>query len=88
MSKQYEVSTALRDEIQRVHLEMDSTKDLISFLWSKKPVDQEALDYYNKKYQEAYKEFEEFKSQLEKKLSLSNCTWSLDYQTCMLTVDE
>ncbi len=87
--KQIKVEEKLRDYIQSINYDLDATKDLITYIGSKKPIDTELLKYYETQYKERYIEFETAKSELIKTYGISNNTqWSLDYGTCTLTVED
>ena len=78
------VDEKLRDKIQAIHYQLDGIKDLIAYLWSKKPLNQEALDYYQKQYQELFMQFEDAKAELIDTYNLSE-DWNLDYSSCVVT---
>ena len=87
--KQIKVEEKLRDYIQSINYDLDATKDLILYIGSKKPIDRELLQYYEAQYKEKFIEFETAKSELIKTYNVdSNTLWSLDYNTCTLTVGE
>lgn len=90
MSKIIEVKPELRDQIQSLHYELDSTKDLLAYLWDKPTRNQDAIDYYNKQYAEIFAEFELAKDNLTELYGIknTNCHWEFDYNRCVLIVEE
>ena len=87
--KEIKVNEELRDKIQSIHFEMNATKDLINYLWQQSPVNMEAVEYYTTQWKELYIEFEEAKNTLVKLYDIGSMTeWNLDYNTCILKVNE
>ena len=87
--KQYTITEELRDKIQSIHFELDATKDLINYLWSQPTPNMEAIEYYSKQVRELYIEFEVAKNTLVQLYDIGATTeWDLDYNTCILTVNE
>lgn len=87
--KQIQVPEELRNKIQSIDFELTATKDLISFLWGQDPVNMEAINYYTKQQRELFIEFETAKSTLEEIYHIKKDTpWNLDYNTCILSINE
>nr|DAD71516.1 MAG TPA: hypothetical protein [Siphoviridae sp. ctsf32] len=87
--KQIQVPEDLRNKIQSIDFELTATKDLISFLWGQDPVNMEAINYYTKQQRELFIEFETAKSALEEIYHIKKDTpWNLDYNTCILSINE
>lgn len=87
--KQIQVPEELRNKIQSIDFELTATKDLISFLWGQDPVNMEAIDYYTKQQRELFIEFETAKSALEEIYHIKkDIPWNLDYNTCILSINE
>ena len=87
--KQIQVPEELRNKIQSIDFELTATKDLISFLWGQDPVNMEAINYYTKEQRELFIEFETAKSALVEIYNIKKDTpWNLDYNTCILSINE
>lgn len=87
--KQIQVPEELRNKIQSIDFELTATKDLISFLWGQDPVNMEAINYYTKQQRELFIEFETAKSTLVEIYNIEKDTpWNLDYNTCILSINE
>lgn len=87
--KQIQVPEELRNKIQSIDFELTATKDLISFLWGQDPVNMEAINYYTKQQRELFIEFETAKSTLVEIYHIKKDTpWNLDYNTCILSINE
>ena len=87
--KQIQVPEELRNKIQAIDFELTATKDLISFLWGQDPVNMEAINYYTKQQRELFIEFETAKSTLVEIYNIrKDATWNLDYNTCILSINE
>lgn len=87
--KQIQVPEELRNKIQAIDFELTATKDLISFLWGQDPVNMEAVNYYTKQQRELFIEFETAKSALVEIYNIrKDATWNLDYNTCILSINE
>lgn len=89
MTKTFQITEEVRDYIQKFHYEMDAVTNLLSVLWSKEDRNMEAIDYYTKKYNDAFASFEQAKKDIAIACNIdtSNCTWNLDYATCVLTAE-
>ena len=87
--KEIKISEELRDKIQSIHFELNATKDLIKYLWEQSPVNKEAVDYYTEQWKNLYTEFEVAKNSLIQMYNIGSMTeWDLDYNTCILKVQE
>lgn len=87
--KQIEITEELRNKIQSIDFELTATKDLISYLWGQSPVNMEAVEYYTKQQKELFMEFEIAKNTLMQLYKIpSGVEWNLDYNTCILSIDE
>ena len=87
--KQIQVPEELRNKIQAIDFELTATKDLIRFLWGQDPVNMEAINYYTKQQRELFIEFETAKSTLVEIYNIrKDATWNLDYNTCILSINE
>lgn len=87
--KQIQVPEDLRNKIQAIDFELTATKDLISFLWGQDPVNMEAVNYYTKQQRELFIEFETAKSALVEIYNIKkDIPWNLDYNTCILSINE
>ena len=87
--KEIKITEELRDKIQSIHFEMNATKEIINYIWKQSPVNMEAVEYYTKQLKELYIEFEEAKNALVNLYNVGSTTeWDLDYNTCILKINE
>ena len=88
MANIIKVSKEDRDIVQRANVESSSLANLISFMITNQvDINNERFLEYEKRYQEAYQNFEKEKFNIERKY-LSNVTyssWVLDYDSCEIT---
>lgn len=87
--KQITVTEELRNKIQSIDFELTATKDLLSYLWGQDPVNMEAVKYYTQQQKELFIEFETAKKALVELYNITDgVSWALDYDSCILSIDE
>ena len=87
--KQLTVTEDLRNKIQSIDFELTATKDLLSYLWGQDPVNMEAVKYYTQQQKELFIEFETAKKVLVELYNITDgVSWALDYDSCILSIDE
>ena len=77
-----------RDKVQRADVETSSLANLLTFMVNNNVnITNERFQDYEKRYKEAYLQFEKEKANIEKKyLKGTNFTsWSLSYEDCEIT---
>lgn len=82
------VSEEDRNMVQRANVDSSSLANLITFMINNNvDVSNERFQEYEKRYQEAYLEFEKAKAYVEKKYlsGLNPNSWTLDYESCEIT---
>jgi hypothetical protein len=77
-----------RNAVQRANVDSASLANLISYMISNNmDISNERFQEYERKYQEAFLNFEKEKTNIEKKYlkGLTYTSWALDYETCEIT---
>ena len=79
--------------IEGLHYEVNSRKEIIQLMLTKPDpgFNKELFDAYNKEYAEFYAQYDRAKNELQSRyvpedLIAKNATWSLDFNSCVLTI--
>lgn len=92
---QIEISTELRDDIQRANIEFESYYNILTYILNNNiDIPKERFNQYLKKYDEKLLLFNQLKNKLEKEYININkkddkniYQWQLDYNTSIVTVN-
>ena len=79
-------------ELEQLQDEINSSQALLAFIInSHQPINQENFSFYEKKYSEQFKRYQQKKNELEerfiKPLTLETVYWNLDFKTGELKID-
>jgi hypothetical protein len=92
-TKTVEINGDLANYIEGLQYEVDSRKDIISFMIDKNMIDSVAFATYQKEYFECYSKYQMAKGQLEKTYVTPLLTgdqranWNLDFETKTLMIE-
>ena len=91
MEKIINVPTEVLKNIQNLHTEVDSRKELIAFiLTTNMPINSSNFNIYQNEYVKYYNLFEEAKNNFEQEYVRANVnnpiSWSLNYKTSQVTI--
>lgn len=83
-----QITEDLSNYLERLNYEVNSHKDLIAYGYLLGLNEDTNFKEYIDEYRDYYIEFEMAKKELENIYNIKNRKWTLDYASCILTIEE
>lgn len=88
------VPEEIRNMVQKANVERDSRRDILTYIMANSNINisEERFEKYQKEYDEKFLAFEQAKNFIEKEYVMPAAegkasSWSLDYATCIVTIN-